>query len=172
MVTLSDTRDASTAPDDLPPSRSFFSRFALPIRSRSTRNVVDFFIRPTEPHRKYSAGEQVRGAVVLAVVKPTRITHLTVALRGFVRVYKNPNGANESLATPDVASDGISHFRFLGNGYASLFQDEQVLSADGKLDAGRYEFNFELEFPETGLPSSIEVSTSSLHLDLPRTVAA
>lgn len=170
MVTLSDSHDASTAPDDQPSSRSFFSRFALPIRSRSTRNVVDFFIKPAEPHRKYNAGNQVRGAVVLAVVKPTRITHLTVALRGFVRVYKSPNAANEVLTTPDVASDGVSHFRFLGNGYASLFQDEQVLCADGKLDAGRYEFNFELEFPdpENGLPSSIEVSISGLLLGMPR----
>lgn len=167
MVTLSDSHDASTAPDEQPSSRSFFSRFALPIRSRSTRNVVDFFIRPAEPHRKYNAGNQVRGAVVLAVVKPTRITHLTVALRGFVRVYKNPNAANEALTTPEIASDGVSHFRFLGNGYASLFQDEQVLCADGKLDAGKYEFNFELEFPETGLPSSIEVSISSTRLGMP-----
>lgn len=158
MVTLADSHDASTAAaEDQPSSRSFFSRFALPIRSRSTRNVVDFFIRPAEPHRKYNAGSQVRGAVVLAVVKPTRITHLTVALRGFVRVYKSPNAANEPFTTPDAASDGVSHFRFLGNGYASLFQDEQVLCADGKLDTGRYEFNFELEFPQDGLPSSIEV---------------
>lgn len=159
MVTLTDTHDASTAPgsDDQPSSRSFFSRFALPIRSRNTRNLVDFHIRPAEPHRKYNAGDPVRGAVHLAIVKPVRITHLTVALRGFVRVYKNPNSANEPVATPDVASDGASHFRFLGNGYASLFQDEQVLCADGKLDAGKYQFEFELLFPESGLPSSIEV---------------
>lgn len=98
---------------------------------------------------------------MLAVVKPIRVTHLTVALRGFVRVYKNPNAANEPFVTPELVSDGVSQFRFLGNGYATLFQDEQVLCADGRLEAGKYEFNFELMFPEHGLPSSIEVSSST-----------
>lgn len=164
MVALTSTNDPSTALEDQPTSRSFFSRFALPIRSRSTRNVVDFHIHPAEPHRKYNAGDPVKGAVVLAVVKPLRLTHLTVALRGFVRVYKSPNAANEPVSTPDVPSDGVSHFRFLGNGYASLFQDEQVLCADGRLEAGKYEFNFELLFPSLGLPSSIEVGGSALSL--------
>lgn len=90
------------------------------------------------------------------MVKPIRVTHLTVALRGFVRVYKSPNAASEPV--PDSASEGVSQFRFLGNGYASLFRDEQVLCADGRLEAGKYEFNFELLFPDNGLPSSIEVN--------------
>lgn len=158
MVALSGNSDTSTALEDQSSSRSFFSRFALPIRSRSTRNLVDFHVRPAEPHRKYNAGDPVKGAVVLAVVKPIRVTHLTVALRGFVRVYKSPNAASEPFVTPEIDSDGVSQFRFLGNGYASLFQDEQVLCADGRLEAGKYEFNFELIFPEHGLPSSIEVS--------------
>lgn len=157
MVALAGSNDSSTTLEDQPASRSFFSRFALPIRSRNARNLVEFYIRPAEPHRKYNAGDAVRGAVVLAVVKPIRVTHLTVALRGFVRVYKNANAANEPASTADIASDGVSQFRFLGNGYASLFQDEQVLCADGRLEAGKYEFNFELMFPENGLPSSIEV---------------
>lgn len=96
-------------------------------------------------------------------MKPIRVTHLTVALRGFVRVYKSPNAANEPVSTPDSASEGVSQFRFLGNGYASLFRDEQVLCADGRLEAGKYEFNFELLFPDDGLPSSIEVSTAFLY---------
>lgn len=160
MVALSGTSNASTTLEDQhqPSSRSFFSRFALPIRSRSTRNVVDFHIRPAEPHRKYGAGDNVRGAVVLALVKPIRVTHLTVALRGYVRVYKSPNAANEPANPSEFDSDGISQFRFLGNGYASLFQDEQVLCADGRLESGRYEFNFDLLFPEKDLPSSIDVS--------------
>lgn len=111
----------------------------------------------------------MKGAVHLAVVKPIRVTHLTVALRGFVRVYKNPNATSEPV--PDSASEGVSQFRFLGNGYASLFRDEQVLCADGRLEAGKYEFNFELLFPEDGLPSSIEVSTCHIAdscCDLPR----
>lgn len=88
-----------------------------------------------------------------------RITHLTVTLHGYVRVYKNANGAgNEPPINPaEMASRGGSSFKYLGNGFASLFEDEQVLSADGRLDAGRYEFNFDLMFPSKGLPSSIDV---------------
>lgn len=84
-----------------------------------------------------------------------------MALRGYVRVYKNPNGAQEPINPAEITTDGASHFRFLGNGYASLFKDEQVLSADGRLDAGKYEFNFELMFPDKDLPSSIDVSKPS-----------
>lgn len=159
MIALSSNTDAATVREDQQPtaSRSFFSRFALPIRSRNTRNLVDFHIQPAEPHRKYNAGDLVRGAVHLSVVKPIRVTHLTVTLRGFVRVYKSPNAANEPI-TIDSASEGVSQFRFLGNGSASLFRDEQVLAADGRLEAGKYQFNFELEFPADGLPSSIDVS--------------
>lgn len=166
MVTLPGTGKASTTLEDQQPSSrsSFFSRFALPIRSRNSRNLVDFHIRPSEPHRKYNAGDNVRGAVILTVVKPIRLTHLTVALRGFVRVYKNPNAANESVNPPPhgIDSDGISQFRFLGNGYATLFQDEQVLCADGRIETGRYEFNFDLVFPEKDLPSSIEFERGAI----------
>lgn len=159
MVGFPGTSKASTTLEDQQSSsRSFFSRFALPIRSRNTRNLIDFHIRPSEPHRKYNAGDSVKGAVILTVVKPVRLTHLTVALRGFVRVYKNPNAANEPVNPPGIDSDGLSQFKFLGNGYASLFQDEQVLCADGRLESGKYEFNFDLLFPGSDLPSSIEVS--------------
>ncbi|CAN8099212.1 unnamed protein product [Discula destructiva] len=171
MVALSSNNDASTAQPDQPSTRSFFSRFALPIRSRNTRNLVDFHIRPAEPHRKFNAGDSVRGAVHLSVVKPIRVTHLTVALRGFVRVYKGPNTANEPL-TVDSASEGASQpqFRFLGNGLASLFRDEQVLCADGRLEAGKYQFNFELVFPEDGLPSSIEFERGTISYTITATL--
>ena len=144
---------------DSPSSRSFFSRFSLPLRSRG-RNIVDFHISPAEPHRKYFAGEHVHGAVVLTVLKSIRITHLTVSLHGYVRVYKGPNAAaNEAVVNPAEAPvlGSNSHFKYLGQGHASLFQDEQVLSADGTLAPGKYEFNFDLMFPSKGLPSSIDV---------------
>ncbi|KAL1844556.1 hypothetical protein VTK73DRAFT_2316 [Phialemonium thermophilum] len=88
MVGTFSADDASANPlslEDSASSRSFFSRFALPIRPR-TRNVADFHIRPADPHRKYSAGDHVRGAVILTVLKPIRITHLTVSLHGYVRI--------------------------------------------------------------------------------------
>ncbi|ROW18385.1 hypothetical protein VPNG_00163 [Cytospora leucostoma] len=169
MVTLPGTTSkasTSTTLEDQQQSSSrssFFSRFALPIRSRNTRNVVDFHIRPSEPHRKFNAGDHVKGAVVLTVVKPIRLTHLTVALRGFVRVHKSPNNAAaDPVNPPGIDSDGVSQFKFLGNGYASLFQDEQVLCADGRLESGKYEFNFDLLFPESNLPSSIEFERGAI----------
>ncbi|KAF3768994.1 hypothetical protein M406DRAFT_250287 [Cryphonectria parasitica EP155] len=170
MVPLPGNGDPRIALEDQPSSRSFFSRFALPIRSRNTRNIVEFYIRPAEPHRKYSAGDAVRGAVILAVVKAIDVTHLTVALRGSVRVYKNANAANEPVSNVDLASDGVSQFRFLGNGYASLFQDEQVLCADGSLPAGKYEFGFELVFPDHGLPSSIEFERGTIAYNITATL--
>ncbi len=98
---------------------------------------------------------------MLTVIKPVRITHLTVCLHGFVRVFKHRNGAKEPLL--DFSASGNSNkSQYFGNGHASLFQDEQVLCGVGRLDVGVYEFNFELEFPKEGLPSSIDVSPSSL----------
>jgi arrestin-related trafficking adapter 9 len=134
-------------------SSSFFARFGLPIRSR-TRNLADFHIRPNEPHRNYSAGDLVRGAVILTVIKPIRITHLTVTLHGFVRVFKGPVVA-EATTSPVLPTAG--RVQYHGHGHVSLFQDEQVLSGEGRLEPGKYEFNFELVFPSKGLPSSIDV---------------
>ncbi|KAF9879955.1 PalF protein [Colletotrichum karsti] len=140
-------------------ARSFFSRFALPIRSR-TRNLADFHVRPDDPHRQYSAGDHVRGAVVLTVVKPVRITHLTVTLHGYVRVHKGPAVSEPPVANP--ALSGRTSAQYHGNGYASLFQDEQVLSGEGRLEASKYEFNFDLVFPEKGLPSSIDFERGTI----------
>lgn len=157
---------AATALDGSPGSgkSSLFSRLNLPLRSRSARHVADFHVRSAEPHRKYAAGDHVRGAVVLTVVKSVRITHLTVALHGYVRVYRTPAAAaaNDAVIRPaePPSNAGNSRFRYFGNGHASLFQDEQVLSADGKLEPGKYEFGFDLIFPSRGLPSSIDVGKS------------
>lgn len=138
--------------------RSLLSRLSFPLKNRN-RNLTEFHIRPDEPHRKYSPGDLVKGAVVLTVVKPIRITHLTVCLYGFVRVFKSPNGANDSLPEGGlVASTTPNKTQYFGNGHASLFQDEQTLCGEGRLEAGVYEFNFELEFPTKGLPTSIDVS--------------
>lgn len=141
--------------------RSLLSRLTSPLKSR-TRNLTDFHIKPDEPYKKYSPGDLVRGAVVLEVHKPIRLTHLTVCLHGFVRVFKNPNAANQPL--PDLgltASHNPRKSQYFGNGHCSLFQDEQTLCGEGRLDAGVYEFNFELEFPEKDVPTSIDVCMRS-----------
>ncbi|KAK4251869.1 hypothetical protein C7999DRAFT_27550 [Corynascus novoguineensis] len=163
-----DLAPASASASEEPSSNgsgSFFSRFTLPLRSR-TRYIADFHIRPAEPHRNYGAGDQVRGAVVLTVVKPVRITHLVVSLHGYMRVYKNPSiPANEPIidpAEPISTSSRSSRQKHLGNGYVRLFQDEQTLSGDGRLDPGKYEFHFNLFFPPNGLPSSIDFERGTI----------
>ncbi|KAJ4130933.1 ph-response sensor protein [Fusarium equiseti] len=138
----------------------FLSRFSLPLslplRNRN-RNVTDFHIRAEEPHRRYSAGDNVRGAVVIVIVKPIRITHLTVSLHGYVRVLKDPTSVAKAQGTIVLPQNGdAARPRYHGNGLASLFQDEQVLSGEGRLEPGRYEFGFDLLFPDKGLPSSID----------------
>ncbi|CAK7204440.1 ph-response sensor protein [Sporothrix eucalyptigena] len=147
-----------------PRRRSFFSRFTLPFRAPA-RTIADFHIRPAEPHRKYVAGDHVLGAVVLAIVKPVRITHLTVSLRGLVRVFKDPNAASTAPLPPDTATDSSSKSSkssYLGNGHALLFRDEMVLSGPGRLEPGNYEFEFDLIFPSQGLPSSIDFERGSI----------
>ncbi|KAI1210037.1 uncharacterized protein F4807DRAFT_425451 [Annulohypoxylon truncatum] len=150
--------------DDSPSKPSFFSRLTSPLRSR-TRNLADFHIRLQEPHRQYSAGDHVRGHVILSVVKPIRITHLTVALHGFVRVYKHA-GAGAQLSAPVnpavISHDKNRNVRYFGNGLASLFQDEQVLCGEGRLKPTRFEFEFDLIFPSKGLPSSIDFERGTI----------
>ena len=154
--------NATTLSSDDPPSKaSFFSRLAAPLRSRS-RNLADFHIRLKEPHRQYSAGDHVQGSVVLSIVKPVRTTHLTVTLHGYVRAFKSASAAAQvTTFNPAIVSHGGRNGRYHGNGHASLFQDEIVLCGEGRLQASRWEFEFDLQFPgDLELPSSIEVWVS------------
>ncbi|KAM0345321.1 hypothetical protein ACHAPU_006720 [Fusarium lateritium] len=148
---------ASTSSSTRP---GFLSRISLPLslplRNRN-RNIADFHIRAEEPHRRYAAGDNVRGAVIIVIVKPIRVTHLTVSLHGYVRVLKDPTSVAKAQGTIVLPQNGDSaRPRYHGNGLASLFQDEQVLSGEGRLEPGRYEFGFDLMFPDKGLPSSID----------------
>ncbi|KAG4031581.1 hypothetical protein MFRU_009g03420 [Monilinia fructicola] len=162
----STTRSSPTAST----GRSLFSRLTAPLKSR-TRNLADFHIEPLEPHRRYAPGDLVRGAVVLTVVKPVRITHLTVCLHGFVHVYKNANGANEPLPdTAAYASGNPMKSQYFGNGYCSLFQDEVTLCGEGRLEAGIYRFNYELEFPTKGVPTSVEFERGTISYQISSTI--
>ncbi|KAI1828565.1 hypothetical protein F4861DRAFT_544769 [Xylaria intraflava] len=159
----SNLNNAASLPVDNSPSKpSFFSRLAAPLRSRS-RHLPDFHVRLKEPHRQYSAGDHVQGHVVLSVVKPIRVTHLTVALHGYVRAFKSASAAAQ-LATvnPAAVSHEDRHGRYLGNGHASLFQDEMVLCGEGRLQASRWEFEFDLQFPDLELPSSIDFERGTI----------
>lgn len=155
------TPSSPSTPTSTSTSRpGFLSRLNLP-RSlplhRRNRNVADFHIRPEEPYKKYSVGEHVRGAVILVIVKPVRITHLVVSLHGYVRVRKDPATGSKAQNAITLPHGSSTRPRYHGNGFTTLFQDEQVLSGDGRLEPGKYEFGFDLVFPEKGLPSSIDV---------------
>ncbi|GAB0132212.1 hypothetical protein EsDP_00000654 [Epichloe bromicola] len=142
----------------------------LPLRSRN-RHIADFHIRCDEPHKKYSAGDSVRGAVVLAVVKPHRITHLVVALHGYVRVLKDPTSVAKAQSVTTLPRPGSSRRpQHQGNGLTSLFQDEQVLSGEGRIEPGKYEFGFDLIFPDKWLPSSIDFERGTISYTITATL--
>ncbi|KAI1847305.1 hypothetical protein JX266_006530 [Neoarthrinium moseri] len=155
-------RTADLPIEDGPSKRSLFSLLSLPLRSRTrNRNLAEFYVQVDDPHRQYSAGDHVTGSVILSVIKPVRITHLTVCLHGHVRVYKNAAQV-ASINPAIVPSEGTSSTRYFGNGHAQLFSDEQVLCGEGRLEARRWEFKFDLLFPSKGLPSSIDFERGSI----------
>lgn len=138
--------------------RSILSKFTNRFSNRN-RNISEYYIQPDDPWRKYSPGEIVKGAVVLTVVKPVRITHLVVCLHGFAKVFKNPVAPGDNAEDSGFLGPGRGrrNGEYLGNGFASLFEDEVVLCGDGRLKEGIYKFRFELCFPPYNLPSSINV---------------
>jgi arrestin-related trafficking adapter 9 len=139
--------------------RSLLSKLKSPLQSK-TRHFADFYILPDDPHRQYAPGDIISGSVILKVLKPLRITHLVISLHGYAQVYKNPNSPGDgyrSYSTTVGSGAGKKGGSYFGNGFASLFEDEAVLCGEGRLSEGVYHFNFELEFPSKGLPSSIDV---------------
>ena len=140
---------------------SFFSKFRSPLGQRN-RSITDFYIEPDDPWRSYFPGDIIKGTVSVTVVRPVRITHLVVCLRGYVKVFKNAVPAGE--ATPELDFLGPGRGRrgaeYMGNGLATLFEDEVVLCGEGRLKEGIYKFRFEMGLPPYALPSSINVCTS------------
>ena len=155
------TPDRSSAAPSSSPGRRILSRLTSPFATKS-RSITDFYIQPDEPHKQYSPGDIVSGSVRLRVLRPVRVTHIVVSLHGYAQVFKNPGSPGEGFrATPGYLGTGRGKksAEYFGNGFASLFEDELVLCGDGRLAEGAYQFNFELEFPDTDLPSSIDVSS-------------
>lgn len=157
-MTSSQTR-SSTQSSSPAPSRSLLSRLKAPLSSKS-RNSFEFQIQPDDPHRQYAPGDIISGTVVLKVIKPLRITHLVVSLHGYAQVFKNPNAPGDAYKNYSAtigSGKGKKGGSYFGNGFVSLFEDEVVLCGEGRLSEGVYHFNFELEFPTKGCPSSIDV---------------
>ncbi|KAF7190972.1 pH-response regulator protein palF/RIM8 [Pseudocercospora fuligena] len=165
MPSAGPERSPSNTPTLTPSGRRFFSRITSPF-AHKTRKLTDFYIEVDDPHRQYSPGDLVTGCVNLKVVQPTRVTHVVVCLHGFVQVYKNPgsppsdgyraNGAH--IGTGRGAKTG----EYFGNGFCTLFEDEVVLCGDGRLGEGTYKFQFNLEFPDRDLPSSISFERGTI----------
>lgn len=153
-------------PSTSPASRnrnSFLSKFRSPLGQRS-RNITDYYIDLDDPWRSYFPGDVVKGTVLVTVVKPVRITHIVVCLHGYVKVFKNAVPAGESV--PDLGFLGPGRGRrgaeYMGNGLATLFEDEVVLCGEGRLKEGIYKFRFEMGLPPYALPSSINVRCNPL----------
>jgi arrestin-related trafficking adapter 9 len=161
-MTSSPTRASTPSSSKPKTSRSLLSRLKSPLSSKS-RNYTEFYIQSDDPHRQYAPGDIISGTVIIKIIKPLRITHLVVSLHGYAQVFKNPNApgdAYKNYCTTVGSGKGKKAGSYFGNGFVSLFEDEVVLCGEGRLSEGVYHFNFELEFPSKGLPSSIDVSRS------------
>lgn len=163
---------ATAKPSSPAPSRSFLSRLRSPLSSKS-HYYTEFYIQSDDPHRQYAQGDIISGTVILKVIKPLRITHLVVSLHGYAQVFKNPNApgdAYKSYSTTVGSGKGKKSGSYFGNGFVSLFEDEVVLCGEGRLSEGVYHFNFELEFPSKGLPSSIDFERGTISYMLTATM--
>ncbi|KAJ5175062.1 uncharacterized protein N7482_000939 [Penicillium canariense] len=150
---------------------SFLSKFRSPLGNRN-RSITDFYIDPDDPWRSYFPGDVIKGTVLVTVVRPVRITHIVVCLHGYVKVFKNAIPAGE--APPDLGFLGPGRGRrgaeYMGNGLATLFEDEVVLCGDGRLKEGIYKFRFEMGLPPYALPSSLNFERGTIAYSLTSTL--
>ena len=152
-------------------SKSILAKISSPFAKRSTK-TFDFDIDLEHPHKTFRPGEVVKGSISLSVFKGFEITHLTVALHGWARVFKHQCTAAEVKAVPDqlVNGQGSHGFEYHGNGIASLFQDEQALCGTGFLKKQVYKFGFELQFPACSLPGTLEFERGAVNYMISATV--
>ena len=156
------TTPKANANQTSPKSPSLLSRFATPFTSRK-RNPSEFSIQSDEPYRQYSPGDTIRGSVNIKADKAINLTHLVVCLHGFAKVFSNAKSPGKtisrdgSLISSGAGKRGAEYF---GNGFVSLFENEVTLCGEGRLNVGKYKFEFQLELPAGDLPSSIDVCFS------------
>ncbi|KAJ5389753.1 uncharacterized protein N7496_000821 [Penicillium cataractarum] len=161
-----------TSPSPVSRNRSsFLSKFRSPLGNRN-RSITDFYIDPDDPWRSYFPGDVIKGTVIVTVVRPVRITHIVVCLHGYVKVFKNAVPAGE--VAPDLGFLGPGRGRrgaeYMGNGLATLFEDEVVLCGDGRLKEGIYKFRFEMGLPPYALPSSLNFERGTIGYALTSTL--
>ena len=134
--------------------------------------MFELAIEVDDPFRVYSAGDTVKGHIVLTVTKGFDITHLVVSLHGYAKVFKHQVTNGEGLSTGDFILNGKGSrgFEYYGNGLASLFQQEQILCGGGFLKKQVYKFAFELEFPAKSMPSTIAFERGAVSYTLSATL--
>ena len=145
---------------------SFLAKCTAPFVAKH-RSQVEQEIRLDDPFRQYAPGDNVKGAIYLTFAKPMRITHLAVCLHGFVKVFNRAKLPGEEisydenlLSLESGSGSGRRGTEYFGNGYARLFEDEEVLCGEGRV-SGQYEFRFEMCLPPKNMPSSIDVCLQS-----------
>ncbi|KAL9102743.1 MAG: hypothetical protein Q9163_002140 [Psora crenata] len=142
---------------------SIISKLTSPFASKQN-TYITHEIQLDKPFRQFAPGDPVKGAIVLSVGRPVRVTHLVVRLHGFVKVVNHsklpgePIHLDENLLRSAKGGRGGEYF---GNGFARLFDDEVVLCGDGRL-LGQYVFRFELALPRKGVPSSIDFENGTI----------
>ena len=160
----STTSGAQEIDQNLPTAQSIISKLTAPFAARK-RNLAEYYIRAKEPHRQYSPGDRVEGSVVVTITKPIRITHIVVCLHGFVKVFSSAKSPGQNISHDRGLIGGGSGrrgYEYFGDGFASLFENEVALCGEGRLEAGSFEFQFDLELPSKGIPSSIDVRKNEL----------
>ena len=160
MTSASDAA-SSIAPPTTRTRRGLSGRLTSLFNSKQS-HINDYHIELDDPHKVYGPSDTVSGKIILSVAKPLGITHLTVCLYGFVEVFKNHSKSKTNTRSNGVRVGSGKGRRWVseyyGDGFATLFEDEQVLCGDGRLDPNLYHFRFEMVFPSTlSLPSSIDV---------------
>lgn len=145
-------------------TQSVLSKLTIPFTPKK-RNLAEYYIRIKEPHRQYSPGDRVEGSVIVSVTRPFRVVHLVICLHGFVKVFNNDKVPGQSVYCdrgPLSGGIGKRGSEYFGEGFASLFENEVALCGEGRLEVGSFEFQFDLELPSTGLPSSLNVCVSQV----------
>ncbi|OKL56666.1 pH-response regulator protein palF/RIM8 [Talaromyces atroroseus] len=145
------------------PRNRWVNKLASRFHNRN-KNISEFYVQPDDPWRAYFPGDAIKGTVVLTVIKPVRVTHLVVCLHGYVKVFKVTVAPGD--INPEIGFLGPGRGRrageYMGNGLATLFEDEVVLCGDGRLKEGIYKFKFELELPPYTLPSSLNFERGTI----------
>ncbi|KAL7266568.1 ph-response sensor protein [Rhizina undulata] len=115
-----------------------------------------------DPHRVYSPTGLVKGSVCLTIERRLTLILLVVNLK----VYElSSTGRDNAGGKAWKEWDNDNDYGMSGD--EVLCRDQMVLCGEGRLEAGVYEFGFELEFVQAGrmmggLPSSLDFEKDSI----------